>query len=30
MIRDDIARVLISEEQIQRRISELAAQITED
>ncbi len=30
MMRDDIARVLLSEEQIRTRVAELAAQITED
>ena len=30
MMRDDIARILLSEEQIQARITELAKQITED
>ena len=30
MMKDDIARVLLSEEQIKARVAELAAQITED
>lgn len=30
MMKDDIARILLSEEQIQQRVTELAAQITED
>lgn len=30
MMKDDIARVLLSEEQIQNRVRELSAQITED